>query len=86
MADPAPRFQSRHGPIAVLCRAAIEQAVMAAESPPHAMETDEAYAAVSREMLRQAIASAIEAGLDADIVARLASEAIVEASRARGSA
>jgi ADP-ribosylglycohydrolase len=86
MADPAPRSERRHDPIAVLCRAAIEQAVMAAESPPHALETDAAYAAVSREMLRQAIAAAVEAGLDADTIARLASEAIVEASRARGSA
>jgi hypothetical protein len=50
------------------------------------METGAAYAAVSREMLRQAIAAAVEAGLDADTIARLASEAIVEASRARGSA
>jgi hypothetical protein len=78
---PSPR-----DPIAVICQAAIEQAVMAAESPPLSLDTAAAYTAVSQEMLRQAVLAALEAGLAPETLARLASEAIVAASRARGSA
>jgi hypothetical protein len=86
MAESSPDQPSERDPMVVLCQAAIEQAVMVAEAPPFSLGTAEAYATVSREMLRQAIVAAIESGLDADALARLASEAIVAASRVRGSA
>ena len=67
--------------VAVMCQAALEQAVLAAESPPHSMTTKAAYTAVSLELIRQSILAAIEAGVASDTVMRSVAEALVAAKR-----
>jgi len=69
--------------IAVLCQAALEQAVLAAEGPPHGLATDDAYAAVTEEMIRQCVLAAIEADVSPDRLMRCVAEALVVAKRAR---
>jgi hypothetical protein len=72
-------------PLAILCQAALEQAVMAAEGPPHDLGEEAAYEAVSEEMLRQSVMAAVGAGLTTETVARIVAEALV-ATRKTGRA
>ena len=69
--------------IEMLCQAALEQAVMAAESPPHSLATRAAYSAVSKEMIRQAVVAAVEAGTPAETITRAVAEALVAARNVR---
>jgi hypothetical protein len=72
--------------IAILCQAALEQAVMAAESAPHGLETDDAYAVVSQEMIAQAVAAALEAGISPEAITRTVAETLVAARKGRAAA
>jgi len=67
--------------LAVLCQAAFEQTVMAAEGPPHDLGEEAAYEAVSEEMIRQSVSAAIEAGLSNEMIARIVAEALVATRR-----
>lgn len=66
----------RGGRFAVLCRSAIEQAVFVAEGD--GLSEDEAYLAVTEDMVREAVVAAIESGHSAGAVTRIVAEAIVE--------
>jgi hypothetical protein len=69
-------------PLSLICMAALEQAVLAAESDPPGLETDAAYAAVAEEMIRQAVAQALMSGESSDVIMRVVAEALVSAKGA----